>query len=565
MNHAVRIVVVGANAAGLRAAARAKRRLPDAAVTVIDRGKFISYGACGMPYLVSGDIESADKLRETAYGVIRDPDFFRKAKGLEVVIQTQAERIDREARKVLCKSLLTGEILEYPYDKLILATGAAPIVPQGIPRHSGRVSTFKLLEDAIALRKALQRGAIQKVGLVGAGPIGCELAEAFTAMWGAKVLLFDAAPTILPAMLDPEMARALETVMKSEGVEIHTDCPLLEVLESKEGVIIRTPKGDFEADHVIIAVGVKPDNALAVDCGLKIGKTGGIVVDERMTTSDPDIYAAGDCVELKHLLSGRPVILPLGSLANREGRVIGSNLGGGDEKFGAVVGSAAVKIFDTNVSSTGLTTRAAREAGFEVGAAWGSFTDKSDYYPGSENLQLKLLYDRKTTRLLGLQGYSKGEVVKRIDVFASLLKQEGTLEDLLDAEFAYAPPFAPAVDPLYSIACTARNELLEGVRSLPPDADLGDRLVIDVRRAREASDRPLPERETKHLPFEEFRVICDQVPTDKDVVCLCSKGARSSEAVRILKEKGCANVKYLGGGALMKLPRPQPEEREPIA
>ncbi|MDO9230617.1 MAG: FAD-dependent oxidoreductase [Syntrophales bacterium] len=551
--YAIRIVAVGANAAGLRAAARAKRLLPDAAVTVIDRGKFISYGACGMPYLVSGDIETADKLRETVYGVIRDPDFFRKAKGLEVVIQTEVERIDREGRRVICKSLLTGETKEYPYDKLILATGATSIVPSGIPRNNPRVSAFKILEDAIVLRKALQTGQIKKVGLVGAGPIGCELAEAFTAMWGAKAILIDAAPTILPAMLDPEMARIVETYMKGEGVEIHTNCPLLGVVESKEGVIIKTPKGDFAVDHVIIAIGVKPDSTLAAGCGLRIGKAGGIVVDERMTTSDPNIFAAGDCVELKHLVSGRPIILPLGSLANREGRVIGSNLGGGDERFGPVVGSAAVKVFDMNVSSTGLTTKAAQEAGFNVGVAWGSFTDRADYYPGFEDLHLKLLYDRKTTKLLGLQGYSKGEVVKRIDVFASLLKHGGKLEDLLDAEFAYAPPFAPAVDPLYSIACAARNELLEGVQSLPPDADLGDRFIVDVRRTKEASDRPLPEKDTMNVPFEEFRVICDQVPKDKDLVCICSKGVRSSEAARILKERGCTDVKYVGGGSLMKL------------
>lgn len=552
-NKTIRIVAIGANAAGLRAAARAKRLLPDAAVTVIDRGKFVSYGACGMPYLVSGDIEAADKLRETAYGVIRDPEFFRKAKGLEVVVQTEVERIDRDARKIVCKSLLTGETKEYPYDKLILATGATPIVPSGIPRNSARVSTFRILEDAIVLRKALQSGQMEKVGLVGAGPIGCELAEAFTAMWGAKAILFDAAPTILPAMLDPEMARVVETYMKDEGVEIHTNCPLLGVVDSKEGVTIKTPEGNFAVDHVIIAIGVKPDSTLAAGCGLKIGKTGGIVVDERMTTSDPDIFAAGDCAELKHLVSGRPISLPLGSLANREGRVIGSNLGGGDERFGPVVGSGAVKVFDMNVSSTGLTTKAAQEAGFDVGAAWGSFTDRADYYPGFEDLHLKLLYDRKTTKLLGLQGYSKGEVVKRVDVFASLLKHGGKLEDLLDAEFAYAPPFAPAVDPLYSIACTARNELLEGVQSLPPDADLGDRFIVDVRRTKEASDRPLPEKETQNVPFEEFRVLCDQLPKDKDLVCICSKGVRSSEAARILKERGCTDVKYVGGGSLMKL------------
>jgi rhodanese-related sulfurtransferase len=185
-----------------------------------------------------------------------------------------------------------------------------------------------------------------------------------------------------------------------------------------------------------------------------------------------------------------------------------------------------------------------------LAAAWGSFTDRADYYPGHENLHLKLVYDKGTTQLLGLQGYSKGEVVKSVDVFAALLKRGGKLEDVLDAEFAYAPSYATALDPLYSIACAARNELLEGVQALPPDAN------IDVRGIKEAADRPLPEKNTNNVPFEEFRVLCGHVPKDRDVVCVCSKGARSSEAVRILREKGHTNVKYLGGGYLM---RPTPK------
>jgi rhodanese-related sulfurtransferase len=337
------------------------------------------------------------------------------------------------------------------------------------------------------------------------------------------------------------------------GVEVHTNCPVQGVVESEDGVTIKTPQGDFLMDHVIIAIGVMPDTRLAADCGLEIGATGGIVVDEKMTTSDRNIFAAGDCVELTHLVSGKPVLLPLGSLANREGRVIGSNLGGGDERFGRVVGSAAVKVFEMNVSATGLTERAAVAAGFNVGAAWGSFTDKADYYPESENVHLKIVYDKGTTKLLGLQGYGKGEVVKRVDVFAALLRHGGKLEDLLDAEFAYAPPYGPAVDPLYSIACAARNELLEGVEALPPDADIDDCVIVDVRRTKEAADRPLPEKNTKNVPFEDFRALCDQVPKHKDVVCVCSKGVRSSEAVRILQELGCTKIKYLGGGSLMKL------------
>jgi rhodanese-related sulfurtransferase len=257
-------------------------------------------------------------------------------------------------------------------------------------------------------------------------------------------------------------------------------------------------------------------------------------------------------VELRHLISGDPILLPLGSLANREGRVVGSNLGGGEERFGPVVGCAAVKIFDMNVSAAGLTEREAARAGFDVGVAWGTFTDKADYYPESNEIHLKMVYDKGTTRLLGLQGYGKGEVVKRVDVFAALLKRSGKLEDLLDAEFAYAPPYAPALDPLYSLACVARNELLEGIQALPPDAHIDDRLIVDVRCIKEASGQPLPGRETANLPFEEFRVLCDQVPTDKEAVCVCARGVRASEAVRILQERGHTKVRYLGGGSSMR-------------
>ena len=551
------IVIVGANAAGLKAGARAKRLLPDADIKVIDQAAYISYGACGMPYVVSGDIEEADELRKTAYGVIRDAEFFRAAKGLDVVTQTVAERIDREARELICRSLATGEASAYPYDKLVLATGASPITLPGVPEDSPRVSNFTTFEDALAMQQSFQKGEVGTIGLVGAGPIGCELAEAAAAMWGAEVVLIDAAPNILPAMLDTEMARPVENYLRGEDVEVYTDCPLGGITDNGDKVVIETPQGDFEVDHAVIAVGVRPNSKIAADCGLEIGKRGGIVVDDSMTTSDPDILAAGDCVELKHLLTGNPIQLPLGSLANREGRVVGSNLGGGDEKFGPVVGTAAVKIFGMNIAATGLTEKAARQAGFDVGVTWASATDIADYYPDNKNIHLKLVYDKSTTRLLGLQGYSQGEVVKRIDVFAALLRHDGKLEDLLDMEFAYAPPFASALDPLYSIGCAARNELYEGVAALPPDAPLDDALIVDVRRAQESEDRPLPEPDQKSVPFETFRDGCDQVGKDKPVVCACSKGVRASDAVRILKQQGCPDVKYIGGGTLMRMAQKQ--------
>ncbi|MDY7033629.1 MAG: FAD-dependent oxidoreductase, partial [Thermodesulfobacteriota bacterium] len=525
--------------------------LPSAKVLVIDRNSFISYGACGMPYYVSGDIENVDKLRETPYGIIRDPEFFRSAKDIEIITETQVERIDREAKKISCTSTKTGESSDLSYDKLILATGASPIQLPGIPKNSKRIITFKVLQDAIDLKKSLQLGEIEKVGIIGGGFIGCELAESFGSLWGADVVLFDAAPTILPTILDSEMAKAVEVYLKTEGVEIHTDCPLEGMTESEEDVTIKTKDGLFSVDYAVMAVGVKPNSGLAVECGLKVGKAGGIIVDDAMTTSDPDISAAGDCVEVRHFVSGRSLQLPLGSLANRQGRIVGSNLGGGDERFGAVVGSAAVKIFDMNVASTGLTEASAKDAEFNVGCVWGTFTDKADYFPGAENIHLKLVFDKTSSRLLGLQGYGKGEVVKRVDVFAALLKNKGRLEDLLDMEFAYAPPYAPAVDPLFSLGCAARNSLLEGVEALSPQISLDDKLIIDVRTAQEFENKPFQKGETLNIPYERIRERGQEILKDKDLICVCSKGVRSAESLRILKEKGFSNVSYIGGGVFM--------------
>ncbi len=551
-NQGSRIIVVGASAAGLRAAARARRLLSNAKILVIDQDTYISYAACGMPYYVSGDIQNVDKLRETAYGLVRDPDFFRSAKDLEVITETRVERIDTDARKVFCRSIKTGETIEYSYDKLVLATGASPIILPGIPKDGKRVTTFKTLHDAIGLRKSLERGEIKKVGIVGGGFIGCELAESFGALWGVEVVLVEATPNILPNILDPEMALGIEAYLKSEDVEVYTNCPLEGITETEDYVTFVTANGTFDVDCAVIAVGVKPDSRLAADCGLTVGRSGGIVVDDKMITSDPNIFAAGDCIEVEHLISGKPLQLPLGSLANRQGRVVGSNIGGGDERFGPVVGSAAVKIFDMNVASTGLTAAAAKDAGFDVGCVWGTFADKADYYPESQSVFLKLVYDKGSGRLLGLQGYSKGDVVKRVDVFAALLKHEGHLEDLLDMEFAYAPPYAPAVDPLYSLGCAARNAMLEGVEQLSPETSLGNRVIIDVRQGYEVESRPFSHDDIRTIPLEELRKRYEEIPKDKPLIAVCSKGIRSSESVRILKEKGFTDVKYLGGGILMK-------------
>ncbi len=544
--------MVGGSAAGLRAAARARRCLENAKILVIDQDEIISYAACGLPYFLPGDIENGAKLRETPYGQIRDPEFFLTAKGLEVLTKTRVERIDREARKVFCKSVETGEEAVFAYDRLVLATGAVPIMLPGVPKDSRRIMTFKTLPDAARLHRSLERGEIGKVGIVGAGYIGCELSEAFGALWGAEVVLIEAAPSILPKILDREMAAPLEAYLKSMEVEVHTGSAVEEIAESDSGVTIRTKDGSYEVDYAVVDIGVKPNTALAAACGLEIGESGGVEADGKLCTSAPRIFAAGDCVAVKARITGRPCLFPLGSLANRQGRVVGSNLAGKEETFGPVAGSAAVKLFDMNVSVTGLTESAALKAGFDAACAWGTFTDKAEYFPDAENIHLKIVFEKGSGRLLGLQGYGKGEVVKRVDVFTSLLKSEGNLEDLLDAEFAYAPPYAPAVDPLFVLAAIARNAVMDGIEGLTPVTALDARTIVDVRSANETKGNPVTGAEVIHIPFEEIRARWQELPSDKPLLTVCSKGPRSAESIRILRENGLTDAVYLGGGILMR-------------
>jgi len=547
-----RVVVVGASAAGLRAASRARRLSKDNHVIVIDKDSFISYGACGMPYFVSGDIENPNALRETPYGVLRDPDYFRKAKGVEVLTETEVKSIDRQACKVFTESIKTGEKNEFSYDNLVLATGATPTMIPGVAKGSERIMTFKTLHDAIKVKGSLQKGKIGKVCIIGAGFIGLELTESFCSLWGAETVLIEAAESVLPGLIDREIAASVEAYLKTEDVEVHTGCPVESITDTGEGVLIKTRDMEIEADLAIVAVGVRPSTGLAIECGLDIGELGGIVVDETMRTSDKKIFAAGDCVEVTHKVTGLAAYIPLGSLANRQGRIAGSNIGGVNETFGKVVGSSALKAFDLNICSTGVTEERANRAGLETVCAWGSFNDKADYFPGSANVHFKLVLEKKTLRLLGLQGYGQGEVVKRADVFSALLKNNGTLDDLLDMEYAYAPPFAPALDPLFSLGCVAKNALFEEVALASPGDSTDGLLVVDVRMKGETEAKPITDVELINIPFEELRERWKEIPTDKPLMVMCAKGPRSGEAFRILKENGFNNMVYLGGGWFMR-------------
>ena len=542
------IVVIGASAAGLRAAARAKRLMPKSNVTVVDREKIISYGACGLPYYLAGDIESPRPLRATQWGTIRDEEFFLRVKALKVLTETRADRIDPETHTVHITDLKSNQTRKLHFDKLVLATGASPILLDGIDKGHERISVFKTLEDAKLWRTKLERNEMDRVAIIGAGFIGIELAEAFASLWGCKVDLVESEDRVLPQMLDSEMARLVQAHLESQGVRVHTGHCVNAIRDTGEGLEIVCEKNTIPTQYAIMGLGVSPNVDLAKQAGIVVGDRGGIVVDELMQTNLPDVYAAGDCVEVE-LVCGAKAVIPLGSLANKQGRAVGDNLAGRGTKVGKVVGSAGVKAFDLNVAATGLTERMAQRIGLETKAIWGTFGDRAHYHPDDKTMALKLLYQPGTQLLLGLQAVGAGEVVKRVDVFGNLVLAGGRLDDLLDLEFCYSPPYAPALDPLYTIGAAALNQE-DGITAVAPDDPLEGVSVVDVRTEDEfaggSADRAV------NIPLEQFRERLGEVDSSKPVTVICARGARSAEAARILMQNGYANVNYVGGGVSMR-------------
>jgi NADPH-dependent 2,4-dienoyl-CoA reductase/sulfur reductase-like enzyme/rhodanese-related sulfurtransferase len=546
-NSGLRIVIVGASAAGLRAASRAKRLMPESLITVIDGEKFISYGACGLPYYLSGDIESPRALRETSWGTLRNPEFFKKVKGLDVRIQTIVTNVDIENKLVSLVNKETGNTENLQFVKLVLATGATPIMLPGIPADHQRISTFKTVEDAIGWRKKLETGQLEKIAIIGSGFIGIELAEAFTTMWDAKVDLIEMENRILPQMLDTDMSFLIEKHLKEKGVQLHKSCRVTAINDMPDGLEIVTDNKTIKTEYAIVGVGVRPRVELARQMGLKIGEYGGITVNENLQTSHPDVYAAGDCIEVEYF-HGKKAVIPLGSLANKQGRAVGDQLAGRKTRFKKVVGSACVKVFDYNVAATGLSEIMAERYGIPTRAVCGTFNDIAHYYPEDKNIFLKLVYNPDTLQILGFQGVGEGNVVKRVDVLGNLLMNEGHLEDLLDLEFAYSPPYASALDPLYVLGAAALNQE-EGVVAYSY-AELPDNgLLLDVRTSDEAKNYPI--ENTMHIPLEELRERVNEVGKNEAIKIVCSRGTRSAEATRWFVEAGHKNVAYVRGGWFM--------------
>jgi NADPH-dependent 2,4-dienoyl-CoA reductase/sulfur reductase-like enzyme/rhodanese-related sulfurtransferase len=552
-----KVVIIGGVAAGPKVASKIIRLEPDAEVTVVDKGRVLSYAGCGLPYYVSGVVKDEKELFSTAAGAVRDPVFFQKVKNVKVHNSTEALEIDRAGRRVRVKSLIDGHEEWLPYDQLALCTGARAVRPRLPGIDLKNIFSLHGVEDAEGVKAALEESRAKDVVIVGGGLIGVEMAEALVEK-GCRVTMVEMLPQIMP-ILDWELAKLVEHHFEAKGVKVMTETAVTEFLPAEgrpERVgRVRTSKGDLPVDMVILAMGVRPNVDLARSAGLEIGSTGAIKVDDRLRTSDPDIYAAGDCVECVGIVSGRPTYVPLGSTANKQGRVAAVNICGGDETFPGVLGTTICKVFDFTVAKTSLTESLARSYGFEVETCLVPGPDRAHFMPSARMIMLKLVAERKTGRLLGIQAVGPGECAKRIDVAATAITAGMTVDQVSKLDLAYAPPYAEAMDNIIT-ACNVMKNKLEGRVTGTSPAEVKARLdsgagftFLDVRSPAEVEQVRLPK--AVNIPLGALRGRLGELDKSKPVVTFCKISLRGYEAALILQQAGFQDVKMMDGGLVM--------------
>ncbi len=546
----LKIVIIGGRTAGPKAAAKARRMNEDASITIIEKDKSLSYAGCGLPYYISGMVRNPKALMTTNDGDIRDPDFFRQIKDINVLNRTRAISIDRENKEILVENLKTKEKHKINYDRLILATGSRAIIPKIKGINKKGVYTYHKVEDAEGLKNELKVKQAKDVIIIGGGLLGAETAEALS-MRGARVTIVEETDRILK-FLDKEMSELVKNYLESQGIKVllshRVEC--ISGDSAVNGVIVR---GNLvPADLVILSTGLRPDVTLARECGLKTGITGGIKINEYLQTEDRNIYAIGDCVENINLITGKPVYTPFGSIATRHGRVAGINVTGGKEEFYGVIKTIIMKIFDYNIGSVGLNEEQARKEGFDPVSIIVPGPDKDHFFPSAKLIYIKLTGDRKTRYLLGAQIIGRGEILSRLNTVTTAISAKMKITDMSKLDLAYAPPFSSAMDIIITAVNVLNNKIDGNYTGISP-VELKhkmekkeDFILLDIRSHSEYDDDSITG--STHIPLNILRGRLHQLPKDREIIICCRSGVNSYEALRIFKAHDFNNAKVLDGG-----------------
>lgn len=544
-NQPLRIVVVGGVAGGASAATRARRVNADAEITIFEKGAAVSFANCGLPYHVGGEIAERAKL------LVATPELFWNRFRIAVKTHHEVVAIDRASRtiRVVVRNTADGSTIEsvVPYDRLILATGAEPVRPpfaHEMPQNGFHLWTLSDMDRLIAY---IAENRAQRAIVIGAGFVGVEVVEQFHRR-GMHVDLVERNPQVL-TRLDPIFAKIVSQHMESHGIRVFTgeSVSRLELDGHKATAAILESGKRIETDVVVIGAGVRPRTALAADAELAIGPMGGIVVNEFMQTSDPSIYAVGDAVEYTHAVTGQKGLNPLAGPANRSGRIAGEHAGRGcSQPMGGVLGTSIVRVFELTAASTGLNEQQLKKSQTPFRTAIVQAASHATYFPGSQSMQLKLLYAPEDGRILGGQAVGGEGVDKRIDIIATAMAFRGTVYDLAKLDLAYAPPYGSAKDPIHMVAFTAVNDLCGSPKLVNPDADLTGLQIVDVRTDREREKLPLPGAIAIEIDAlaDRWRELDPVLPT----VVVCHSGKRAHVGACWLASKGFRDVANLTGG-----------------
>lgn len=548
---AKRVVIIGGVATGMKTASRLRRRDKDAEIIVLERGPELSYGACGFPYFIGGEVKSFDSFDHTPQGAKRDAAYFRKVKGVDARTGCNVTAIDR-ARK--CVTYVeNGESKTLAYDALVLGTGATPVKLPLPHADAAGVHSFWFPWDVKAVDEEIKERGVTDAVIIGAGFIGMELAEALVKR-GLRTSVVEMQDRVLPQLLDKEMADLLLKPLQKAGLHLYLGEKTVG-FTAEGGVVtgVQTDKQEIPAQLVIVAVGVRPNVELARAAGLEIGATGCIAVNEYLQTSDPCIYAGGDCAENVHRVSGAKIFAPMGSTANKHGRVIADNICGDGIKYPGVLGTGVCRVFSCNAGATGLNERSAAAAGIKFKSVVVPGFDRLGYMPGAGRLILKLLAEEGTERLLGVQAVG-ANADKRIDTMVAALSMGATLEDLANFDIAYAPPFNGPIDNLATAANVLHNKMTGQLRGVNPkdfeaERAKGDYLFVDVRTPGEvAANRIAGIPNRVNVPLDQVRDCGELCPRDTRIITACQIDLRGYEAEVMLRAKGYENVQSLEGG-----------------
>lgn len=539
----MKVVIVGGVAGGATAAARLRRLDETAEIVVFERSGFVSYANCGLPYYIGGVIEDQEEL------TLQTPESFYERFRVQMKVHHEVTAIDRSAKTVTVRNLATGEVFQESYDKLLLAPGARPTQPALPGVGLDRLFTLRTVEDTLRIRRFVDTQHPKSVVLAGGGFIGLELAENLRER-GLDVTIVQR-PKQLMTPFDADMAALIHREVRAHGVRLALGHTVEGFAESEGGVqVLLKDEQPLQADMVILAIGVTPDSRLAAEAGLELGLKGSILVNDRMQTSDPDIYAVGDAVQVNHFVAGQPALIALAGPANKQGRIAADNMAGGDSRYKGSQGSSVLKIFDLTAAATGLNEAAARRAGLDVEAVVLSPMNHAGYYPGGRVMTMKVLFERRTGKLLGAQIVGSDGVDKRIDVLATAIRAGMTAADLTELDLAYAPPYSSAKDPVNMAGYMMENLLtgkvkqfrLDELATLPRD---GSVTLLDTRTTGEYSRGHADG--FINLPLDELRDRLSELDPAKPVYVMCQSGLRSYLACRILTQHGFTCYNFAGG------------------